>query len=426
MFANGVAILRLLADLKNRRTKDPTPEQAMVASVAGYAVDGFDLLILGFMLSAISIELALSPTQAGSLITATLIGAVLGGFVFGVLSDHFGRVRVLTWTILVFALATGLCGLSRGYGDLLVWRSVAGLGLGGEFGIGMTLVAEVWPVRYRARAASYVGLGWQAGALAAALLSPMLLPVIGWRGMFFVGMIPGVISFLVRRMVSEPKLFLERTTTTSPWHSLWLLVDNVTSRKNSIALLVLCSVQNFGYYGLMIWLPSYLAHSMGYSVNQSAMWTAVTILGMCVGIFLFGYIADLLGRRPAMIAFQIGAAVMVFAYPQFHSPVVLLIGGATLGFFANGMIGGYGTLIAELFPTEARSTAENVLFNLGRGVGGFGPLVVGAISTWHSLGGAIALLSIIYLVDIAVTVALVPETKGVVLSDVQPRGGERA
>jgi MFS family permease len=122
--------------------------------VIGYSMDGFDLLILGFMLAAISADLSLTAAQAGSLVTCTLMGAVLGGFIFGSLSDHFGRIKVLTWTILIFAVFTGLGSIARGYWDLIVYRTVAGVGLGGEFGIGMALAAEAWPVNKRARASS--------------------------------------------------------------------------------------------------------------------------------------------------------------------------------------------------------------------------------------------------------------------------------
>ena len=157
-------------------------KKALLGSAVGYAMDGFDLLILGFMLSAIAAELHLTPTQAGSLVTWTLIGAVAGGVLFGMLSDYLGRVRVLTWTILLFAVFTGLCGLAQGYWDLLAYRTIAGLGLGGEFGIGMALAAEAWPASQRARVSSYVGLGWQAGVLLAAIVIPILLPIVAPLG----------------------------------------------------------------------------------------------------------------------------------------------------------------------------------------------------------------------------------------------------
>lgn len=252
---------------------DSFSRKALAASAIGYAMDGFDLLILGFMLRAISAELHLTPPQAGSLVTWTLIGAVAGGILFGILSDHYGRVRVLTWTILLFAVFTGLCAFAQGYWDLLIYRTIAGLGLGGEFGIGMALVAEAWPATHRARGCTYVALGWQAGVLVAALVTPLLLPVIGWRGMFLVGLIPGLIAFVVRWYLTEPKIFLERSKARKPKLPLGLLVKDAATTNISLGMLILCSVQNFGYYGLMIWLPSYLSTHFGYTLTQSALWT---------------------------------------------------------------------------------------------------------------------------------------------------------
>ncbi len=392
-----------------------TAKKAVIVSILGYALDSFDLLILGFMLPVITSSLGLTTVESASLVTATLCGAVVGGIIFGILSDRLGRVRMLTWTILLFAIFTGMCALAQGYKDLLFYRIVAGLGLGGEFGIGMTLVAETWPARYRARAASYVGIGWQMGALVAAIAVPILMPVIGWRGMFGIGLIPAVISFIIRRAVSEPKIFLEHKLKT-PWHnSVRLLFKDRRSVRSTIALIVMCSVQNFGYYGLMIWLPNYLTKTMGYSLTKSSSWTVVTILGMCAGIFLFGWLADRFGRRPIFWLFQIGAAIMVVIYAQLQTPMALLIGGAVMGMFVNGMVGGYGALMAELYPTEARATAQNVLFNIGRGVGGFGPLIIGSLSTNYSFNAAMILLSAIYVVDLVVTVFLIPETKGIAL-----------
>lgn len=386
--------------------------RALIASVLGYAMDGFDLLILGFMLPAIAADLNLSSAQAGSLVTWTLIGAVAGGLIFGVLSDYFGRVRMLTWTILIFAVFTGLCALAQGYTDLLAYRTIAGIGLGGEFGIGMTLVAEAWPASQRARVSSYVGLGWQLGVLAAALLTPLLLPVIGWRGMFALGLLPAVVSFVVRRRVEEPALFTERVARGMRKLPLKLLVADGRTTRASIGVAILCSVQNFGYYGLMIWLPSYLSKTFGYSLTRSGVWTAVTVLGMACGIWLFGMAADRFGRKPTFLFYQVGVVVMVFVYAHLTTPMALLIGGAAMGVFVNGMIGGYGALISELYPTDARATAQNVLFNVGRAVGGFGPVVVGALAARYSFGAALALLASIYLLDIFATLILIPERRG--------------
>jgi MFS family permease len=375
-------------------------------------MDGFDLLILGFMLRVISADLHLTPPQGASLVTATLIGAVIGGIGFGMLSDRIGRVRVLTYTIVLFAIFTGMCGLAQGYYDLLAYRFVAGIGLGGEFGIGMALVAEAWPAAKRARASSYVGLGWQLGVLTAAIVTPILLPVITWRGMFFIGIVPALAAYVIRYSLHEPEVFVAKSKDHPKESALRLLVKDAETTKLSIGMIILCSVQNFGYYGVMIWLPSYLSTRFGFALTQSAVWTSVTIAGMAVGIYCFGHIADRIGRRPAFFGYMLGSAVMVVLYSRLTDPFALLVAGAVMGFFVNGMLGGYGALISELFPTSARATAQNVLFNVGRAVGGFGPVVVGLVAAAYSFEAAIGMLAALYVLDILAMWLLIPERRG--------------
>ena len=395
--------------------------KALIGSAVGYAMDGFDLLILGFMLSAISADLNLTPAQSGSLVTWTLIGAVVGGILFGALSDRYGRVRVLTWTIVLFAVFTGLCAIAQGYWDLLIYRTIAGIGLGGEFGIGMALAIEAWPAKHRAKAASYVALGWQVGVLAAALLTPVLLPHIGWRGMFVVGIFPAFVAWYLRVRLHEPEIFSQKQTELSTQkisklESFKLLVKDKATTKVSLGVVVLTSVQNFGYYGIMIWMPNFLSKQLGFSLTKSGLWTAVTVCGMMAGIWIFGRLADKIGRKPSFLLFQLGAVISIITYSQLTDPTAMLVAGAFLGMFVNGMMGGYGALMAEAYPTEARATAQNVLFNLGRAVGGFGPVVVGAIVSAYSFSIAIAFLAVIYVIDMVATVFLVPELKGKELS----------
>lgn len=385
-----------------------------MGSAVGYAMDGFDLLILGFMLSAISKDLNLTPGQAGSLVTWTLIGAVFGGIVFGMLSDKYGRIRVLTWTIVLFAVFTGLCAFAQGYWDLLIYRTIAGIGLGGEFGIGMALAAEAWPARHRARVSSYVALGWQLGVLGAAMLTPLLLPSIGWRGMFLVGVIPAVVAWVIRNKLHEPQVFVARSKKEQPsaMQCLKLLMKDKATRKISLGVIVLTSVQNFGYYGIMIWMPSFLSKQMGFSLTKSSVWTAVTIIGMSLGIWVFGQLADRIGRKPTFLIFQVGSVISVLAYSQLTDATAMLWVGAIMGLCVNGMMGGYGAVISEAYPTEARATAQNVLFNIGRAVGGLGPVVIGALAMAYSFQVAIALLAAIYVLDMLATVFLIPELKG--------------
>lgn len=408
---------------RNQSDDHQTPEEkryarkAVVASSVGYALDGFDLLILSFALSGIIASFSLSDREAGSLATLTLIGAMLGGFVFGTLADRYGRIRMLTYSIILFAVFTGLAALSQGYWDLAIYRFIAGIGIGGEFGIGMTLAAEAVPARYRARATSWVGIGFQVGVLAAALVSAPVISLWGWRALFVIGVLPALFAVVIRRHTDEPPKFLEQkrqqtgSTREQSLRSLRALVADGRTTWISIAMIIITSVQNFGYFGIMIWLPSYLNNEFGLNLVGSALWTSVTILGMMLGILVFGQVADRLGRRPAFWIFQIGAAVSVLGYSMIDSPGWLLPGGFVLGIFVNGALGGYGALMAELYPTHARATAQNVLFNIGRGIGGFGPVVIPAIAVTQGFPFAIGSLSLIYVIAFF-TMLLIPERRG--------------
>lgn len=315
---------------------------------------------------------------------------------------------------MLFAIFTGLCAFATGYWDLLIYRTIAGIGLGGEFGIGMALAAEAWPAKHRARVSSYVALGWQVGVLAAALLTPLLLPVIGWRGMFLVGVIPALVAWIIRNKIHEPEVFVRKPKErkASRFEAFKLLVKDKATTKVSIGVIVLTSVQNFGYYGIMIWMPSFLSKQLGFSLTKSSMWTAVTIVGMMAGIWIFGQLADRIGRKPSFLIFQLGAVIMVLTYSQLSDPTAMLWAGAVLGMFVNGMMGGYGAVMSEAYPTEARATAQNLLFNIGRGVGGLGPVVVGAVAMAYGFQMAIALLAAIYVLDMIATALCIPELKG--------------
>lgn len=398
------------------------PRTALFAAAVGYGLDGFDLLILSFALSGIIASFGLSDVEAGSLSTITLLGAVVGGIVFGALADRHGRVRVLTWTVLIFAVFTGLSALAQGYWDLAAYRFIAGIGIGGEFGIGMALAAEAVRADQRARATSWVGVGFQLGVFAAAVVSAPVIALWGWRALFVIGLVPAVFAFVIRRGVEEPETFVraqERgekadgagSTPISFGAKIAALVKDGETVKITLALTILTSVQNFGYFGIITWLPNYLSEQMDLGVTKGSLWTAVTVVGMLAGILIFGQVADRLGRRPAFWIFQAGAIVTILAYSQFTDPTALLAGGFFMGAFANGMLGGHGALLAELYPTAIRATAQNVIFNIGRAVGGLAPVVIALLAGHLGFGFALALLPIIYLIQF-LAMFLIPERRG--------------
>jgi MFS family permease len=216
----------------------------------------------------------------------------------------------------------------------------------------------------------------------------------------------------VRHKLEEPKIFRSQSTGLSQIQTLHRLMTDQATIRATLGMIILCTVQNFAYYGFMIWLPTYLSHDLGYSLTRSSMWTACAVAGMIAGALTFGAAADKMGRRPAFLLYQACACVALFFYSGLREPFALLLAGAVVGFFVNGMIGGYGALLAELYPTQARAVAENVIFNTGRGLGGFGPIIIGTLASRFSFETALTLLCALYLIDMLAIIFLIPEKRG--------------
>ncbi|MGL4666579.1 MAG: MFS transporter [Saezia sp.] len=399
----------------------PTPYQkkTLFASTTGYALDGLDMMLLAFCMPLILPFFGISRAEGGMLTTITLIGAVIGGIGFGMLADKYGRIRVFSWTIIIFSIFTGLCAASPWFAPFdfeafAVFRFLSGLGLGGEFGIGMTLVAETWPSKYRSRATSVVALGFQAGLILASVTVFFVAGKLGWgwQGVFLVGVLPAIFVAWVRRHLDEPEIWKELEKKHENKIAIGKLFETKRITMTTIGLIIACAVQNFGFYGIMSWMPTMLASEIGEKFAGTTLWTASTTCGMVIGILTFGWLCDKIGRRPSYILFLVVASLSIWVYFQQRDPTVLIIFGSVLGFFVNGMMGGYGALLAEHYPTEVRSTASNVIFNIGRGIAGFAPVIVGLISTKYSLSYALGLLSGIYILSALAFVFLIPESKG--------------
>lgn len=410
----------------------------MWASIIGYAMDGLDVLILSFAMAAIVSEFGLTLGEGGMIATYTLIGTVLGGYIFGIFADWWGRVHTFSLTIIIFSIFTGACAFADNAVHLDILRFLAGLGLGGEYGIGMTLVSETWPGAKRARATAGVAMGWQAGAVLAAILAAVVLPDYGWRGLFLVGVLPALLAAWARHGIKEPPMWVQRKemkkalqarkdagekltaeeeeqlTEAKKFPLAHLFADKKTTI-TTIALTIMTSVQNFGYYGIMVWLPMILLKEHGLTTKSMSGWMIVTVIGMIAGIFVFGWLCDRLGRKKPYLLFYVCAAAMVYIYVNLGTPIALLFGGAFLGFFCNGMMAGYGTLLSENYTTDARSTAQNFIFNTGRAVGGFAPVIIGTIAQPNGFNTAFVLLSAVYLAAAVNVLFFVKDTKGTVI-----------
>lgn len=376
--------------------------KVLASSILGFAVEMIDIMILSFVLTSIIKDFHISSAYGGLVSSITNLGMLLGGVVFGVLADKKGRVHVFTYTILIFAVATGLIAFSTNIYMLYALRFIAGIGAGGEYGIGMSLVAEAFPKEKHGRMTSYVGIGGQVGSIVAAIAAAIIFPIFGWRVLFLIGIIPVILAFVVRRHLDESPVWLASKNKHKGEEnkvSLKELFSTPKTTVTTISLIIMATVQIAGYFGLMNWLPSILQKRLGLSVTGSSLWMISTIVGMSLGMLLFGRIMDKFGAKVSYAIFLACSAASVFLYIYASNSIEMLIGGIIVGFFANGMFSGYGALISNLYPTEIRSTANNTIFNIGRAVGGFSPFAIGFFLDHYSLTIAMLFLSILYVIS---------------------------
>ena len=386
-------------------------KKTVVASVAGLTLEGMDIMFISFAMTMIIAEFHIDLATGGLISSITNIGMLIGGILFGVLADKYGRVKVFTYTVLLFAVGTALTGLATNIEQVYLFRFIAGLGAGGEYGIGMALVAEAWPKNKQGRASSYVSVGAQYGVILAALLSAVILPTLGWRALFFVGVVPVIFAFIVRKNLDESPEWLaaqklKKASNKREKNKLGQLFNSSKTTFTTVALMIMATVQIAGYNGLMIWLPSMLQQSQGLSVSGSALWTISTAVGMIIGMLTFGQFLDRFGTIRAFGIFLLASACAVFVYAYATGSAGVLIGGAIVGFFSNGMFAGYGALIGGLYPTEIRSTATNTIFNFGRAVGGFSPILVGYILQNYDMKMAMLYLAGLYIISFVMMLTL--------------------
>ena len=395
-----------------KETSDPTsiPRnawRALFAAQLGWMLDAMDFLLFTFAIVPIQKEFALSSATMGGLTSVALVASAIGGIAFGRIADAVGRVRAMSISILVYSVATAGLASSQALWQLLAWRTLVGLGMGGEWSCGSVLVAETWPAEHRAKAMGIMQSGWAIGALVAAAVSAIVLGAYGWRVLFLIGVLPAIAAFFIRRTVDEPPLWVQRNVEESRWSEMF---SAPFIRRTVIATLLASSVL-IAFWGVITWLPAFLASS-GYTVTKSAAWLILVQIGAFFGYVSFGWFADKFGRRAAFTFFMIAATAVVplFAF-EARSATALLIIGPLVGYFCHGYFSLFGAMLAELFPTRFRASAQGFCYNAGRLASAAAPLAIGAAAQTYGLGLAIAVDALFFAVG-AVLIWMLPETKG--------------
>ncbi len=380
---------------------DPAARRAFVAAALGWMLDSFDVMLYAMVIAELIRDpaLHLSFNAAGILGSLTLLSAAAGGIFFGVVADRIGRTRALIAAILIYAIFTAACGFARSARELAVFRILLGLGMGGEWATGAALVSESFPARHRARALAFVQSAWAIGYGLAALVNLIVLPIWGWRGVFFVGVLPALFTIWIRRGVAEPKIWLQSRRSERGRVSALFAPG---AAKITVFLTLMNAWTLFGYWGQTNWVPAYLAleparGGIGLSSATMSVFVMVMQVGVWFGYISFVYIAEAMGRKRAYVMFLIVTGLMLPAYGYLRTPGLLLVLGPVLAFFASGYYSGFGAVVAELYPTSVRATAAGVCYNTGRVASAAAPFLVGSLAATRGFGPAFALTGVAFL-----------------------------
>jgi len=395
------------------------PERStLFATFGGWALDGMDVMVYSFVIATLMATWHMSKDQAGILATAVLLISAVGGWLAGTLADRFGRARILQLTILWFAFFTFLSGFTHSFWQLLITRGLQGLGFGGEWAVGSVLMGETIRAQHRGKAVGTVqggwAIGWGLAAICYGIFFSFLPAATAWRAMFWIGILPALLVFYIRRKVPEPQVYAEtrKKVASSGEKAVFLQIFSpAVLRITALTALLAVGAQG-GYYAITTWLPTFLRTQRKLSVLGTMGYTIVVIVGSFIGYMVSAYLADRIGRKKTLILYAVGSFVTVVAYTYLPiSDSVMRVLGFPLGFFASGVFSPIGAFFTELFPSRLRGSGQGFSYNFGRGIGALFPWLVGHLKG-VPLGEAIAIFAAgAYLVMIIGTVAL-PETRG--------------
>lgn len=382
-------------------------KRTLLAASLGWMLDSMDVMLYALVLGQVQREMHLSAAMSGAMMSATLVSAAIGGLGFGWFADRYGRVRALTFSVLVYSISTALCGFSHSAAQLMLCRVLLGLGMGGEWASGAALVAETWPARHRGKALAVVQSSWAVGYALGAAIVALVMPRFGWRAVFFVGIAPALITLWLRRGLREPEIWRQERT---PQLHAGQLFRGALGRN-----VLICATMNaatlFAWWGLFTWVPRFLSQPVaegghGLSIVQTSAWTIVMQVGTFLGYIVFGYLADRFSRKYTYIGYLLMATLLVPLFAFVRNPNALLLIGPLVGFFGTGYFSGFSVIASELFPTSLRASAMGFVYNIGRVLSAAAPYIIGHISEHAGLSYALCITSAAFLLAALIATAL--------------------
>lgn len=389
--------------------------QVFSSAYVDWMLDVMDLILFSVTITYIITEFDGSLTTAGLIASMTLVASAVGGIFFGFIADRYGRTRSMVASILVYSIGTALCGVSTSMTMLLVFRMVVGLGVGGEWSAGAALVSETWPARHRGKVMAWVQSAFASGYALAAVIAAVVIPIAGWRAVFFVGLLPALLAFWIRRHTPEPEIWREAPERLGVAESVRKLFAG--NRRNLTVCFAFCAAASCGYWGLFTWIPSYLSTPVseggaGLSLVKSTTWIVAMQIGSFLGFVTFGYISDRIGRRNAFMMFFLASTACVPIFVTISSTPLMLIFGMVMAFFGTGFYSGFGPTFAELFPTDIRALATGFIYNTSRATSAIAPITVGALSAGYGSAVGLGSAAAFFLIAAVVVFLFLPETRG--------------
>jgi len=379
--------------------------------------DFYDLILYSFLLVSIGRDLHLDPAASSLALGSSFLMTAVGGVIFGFIGDRFGRRPVVIASVVIYGVGTLLCATSHSLTELIVFRSLTGLGIGGEWAAGQSLIAEGMPSERRARYAAYVQVGAPLGVLLAAVAGGFLEPRIGWRMVFALSAIPAVVVALAAwRWLSESDVWIRdgrQSVRTglgrTDFGALW-------KHRHVLAMLfIVILVNSEAYWFTYSWMPGYLQLKRGLTDQASGRLMIGMQIGAIAGYGVFGLLADRFGRRPV---FSIFAALMALGVIPptllWHwasetaglIPAAMVVAGV-----GTGLWSGVPPIVSELLPTRVRNSALGLLLNLTRGLQFFTPMLVTSIGARAGFGPTLAIGALFSAIGSALIWTL-PETRG--------------
>jgi len=398
----------------------------LAMSWAGWLFDFYDLVLYTFLLRPIGEELGFGRPEHAWILGVSLGATAVGGLAFGALADRFGRKAVLQWTILTYSAGALLCGLANGMTSLLLARAITGLGVGGEWATGHSLVSETVPPKLRGRFGALMQTGAPLGVGLAAIVGSFVAPVIGWRATFILSALPAILVTGIRRWVPESDVWAERAgarlssplTPLTPLATMGrLFAPAMRSLTARAFVLTLCNMS--AYWLTFSWLPTYLREERGMSVAKSGLWILVIVSGELIGYASFGLVSDKWGRKRTFSLYALlmsaGLVAITLGWEVVSASTGALLASMAIVGIGTGTWSNFGPYFSELFPTSLRSTAMGTVYNAARGVQFAAPIVVQSMSETYRLSGGIALAAA-FSFAAACWIWTLPETRGRVIN----------